>query len=70
MEHVVSIEYYKTQLVGRTIVDVRDLTQEEKDEYDWYGAGYVLVLDNGTEVIPTSDSEGNNCGSMWVQSDG
>lgn len=53
------------ELLGRTIVGSRNLTQEEKDNLDWWGHAEILILDDGTELVPAADDEGNNCGSLW-----
>lgn len=53
------------ELVGRMIVDTRDMTQAEKDNLDWYGHIEILVLDDGTELVPVQDGEGNNGGTFW-----
>lgn len=52
-------------LIGRTIVDTRTLTQDEKDAMDWHGHCDVLVLDDGTELLAARDDEGNGAGSLW-----
>lgn len=54
------------ELIGRTITDVRDMTQEEKDEADWYGTCIILVLDNGQEVTISQDPEGNGPGWLFI----
>lgn len=54
------------ELIGRTIVDVRDMTQDEKDEMDWYGVCPVLILDNGQEVTISQDPEGNGPGWLFI----
>lgn len=54
------------ELIGRTITDVRDLTQDEKDEMDWYGECPVLILDNGQEVTISQDPEGNGPGFLFI----
>jgi hypothetical protein len=54
------------KLIGRTIVAVRYLTQEELDDMDWYGNVPVLVFDDGTEIVASQDSEGNGPGVFFV----
>lgn len=53
------------ELIGRTIVGTRAMTQTEKDYLDWWGHVEVLVLDDGTELVPSSDDEGNGGGTFW-----
>lgn len=53
-------------LIGRTIINVREMTKEELDEMDWYGSATVLVLDDGTEIVPSRDPEGNGPGTLFI----
>jgi hypothetical protein len=48
-------------IIGKTIVDLRPLTAEESADYGWAPSqgGVVIVLDDGTTLIPSRDSEGN-----------
>lgn len=55
-------------LLGRTIVGVRYLTDEEVEGLGWYSAAVVMVLDDGTLIFPSGDDEGNNAGAMFGQS--
>lgn len=57
--------YGYEQLIGRTIVSVRTLTKEELDHYDWWGSIPVLILDDGTQVVPSMDGEGNGGGTFF-----
>ena len=52
------------KLVGRTIVKVEYLTQEETDKNYWYKRPIALVLDDGNCLIPMADDEGNDGGSI------
>lgn len=52
------------ELIGRTIVGTRNLTQDERDCLDWRHAE-VLILDDGTELVPSRDDEGNDAGVIW-----
>lgn len=53
-------------LIGRTIVAVRTLSQDELDEMDWYGHAPVIVLDDGTEIVASRDDEGNGPGVFFI----
>ena len=54
------------QLVGRKIVRVEYLNNESaKDSFIWYKRPIVLILDDGSEIIPSSDDEGNNGGALF-----
>ena len=52
-------------LMGRRIVDVRFLTEEEVDD-NWPRSPIILELDNGSFIVPTSDPEGNDAGCLEV----
>jgi hypothetical protein len=57
-------------LVGRTIVSVRSLTDDERN-YSWlgwgdYGLSWMIVLDDGTTLIPSRDDEGNGPGTLFI----
>lgn len=58
--------YGYKELIGRTILDIRDMTPEEKDELDWYGHCPVIVLDDGQEIIVSQDDEGNGSGRLFT----
>lgn len=62
-------------LVGRRIVDIRRMTQQEKDCEFWEEArgesAVVLVLDSGLVLYPSRDEEGNGPGALFgVDRDG
>tara|TARA_R110002020_G_scaffold243716_2_gene457243 strand:- start:151 stop:426 length:276 start_codon:yes stop_codon:yes gene_type:complete len=52
-------------LTGRKIVDVRYQSDSEVDTYGWICRALVLVLDNGAELVLSTDSEGNGPGAMF-----
>ena len=52
-------------LVGRKIVEVRYLDDEEAEDLGWDDAAIVLVLDDGTRLYPSRDSEGNGPGVLF-----
>jgi hypothetical protein len=53
-------------LKGRRIVNVRWMTQAEVDDMGWYSAAPVLELDNGVEILASSDDEGNDAGALFT----
>lgn len=55
-----------TLLKGKKIVDVRYMTQEEANEFDWDSKAIVMQLDDGTLIFPSMDSEGNGPGSLFT----
>ena len=56
-------------LVGRTITEVRRMTDGEKDREYWEEArgesAVVLVLDSGLILYPSRDEEGNGPGALF-----
>jgi hypothetical protein len=56
------------RLVGKKLIEVRQMTEEKVEYEGWPGAGddTVLVLDDGTRVFASSDEEGNNPGALFV----
>lgn len=54
-------------LVGRKIVNVRYLTDEEQnEELGWGSKSIVLELDNGLLLYPSADDEGNDAGALFT----
>ena len=53
--------------MGRKIVDMREATSAEMAEYAWEHErpAVVLVLDDGSTVFPSRDSEGNGPGVFF-----
>jgi hypothetical protein len=57
-------------LKGKTIVQVRYLTADECENNMWYKRGLVMILNDGTKVIPGSDDEFNDTGVLhYVKND-
>lgn len=53
-------------LVGKKITAVRYQTEEEMEAFGWYSAGIVITLDDGGELIPSRDDEGNDAGAIFT----
>ena len=53
-------------LLGRKIVAVRYLDEEEADRLGWYGRSVVIHLDNGHLVWASRDDEGNDAGALFT----
>jgi hypothetical protein len=51
-------------LMGRTIKNARYMTRAESDSMGWTHSGVLLHLDNGTDVWPGQDDEGNGPGAL------
>lgn len=60
----------KEVLEGRTIVDVRYMTEQESRQMGWYKRPVCFALDNGTTVIVSMDDEGNDGGSLFYGDNG
>lgn len=63
----------KQNLIGATIKEVRQLTQDERDALLWdnpWRPGTAIELDNGTTLILSSDDEGNDAGSLFQRVEG
>ena len=56
----------KAKLVGRKIVGVRYMSKREVDHFGWCRAAIVLQLDDGGELLPSMDDEGNDAGAMFT----
>ena len=56
-------------LVGKTIKEVRYLTEEEADGLGWDRCSLVISLDDGTFMYPSQDDEGNGPGALFTNID-
>jgi hypothetical protein len=59
---------WNNMLVGRTIKEMRRLTDEEMRINGFHKNPMVLFLDDGTFILPQRDDEGNDGGALYVQS--
>lgn len=62
-------EIAKKQLLGRRIVDVRYLTEEEAGDLGWGSRCVVMILDDGNIIYPSCDDEGNAAGSLFTNNE-
>lgn len=53
-------------LVGRRIVLVRYMKEQEAQDMGWGGRPIVLVLDDGNLIYPSMDDEGNDGGALFT----
>lgn len=56
-------------LVGRTITGVFIMSAEDADETGWAHRPVVLEFDDGLQLMPSSDDEGNDAGAMITSND-
>tara|TARA_B100000287_G_C20605856_1_gene770035 strand:+ start:669 stop:944 length:276 start_codon:yes stop_codon:yes gene_type:complete len=54
----------RNHLMGRTITNVRYMTDEEQEDFGWYSKSVIIELDNGTGFFPMADDEGNDAGAL------
>lgn len=57
-------ERIKKRLEGRKIVEVRYMNKKEAEEMGFYPAPIVIFLDDGNNIFPQADDEGNNGGAL------
>ena len=55
-------------LLGRKIVKIKWLTEDQAEqEFGWRKRPVLLQLDDGTEIVPQMDDEGNDGGALlWI----
>ena len=51
-------------LLGKKIIKVEYMSSEEADKGMWYSRPVRIILDDGTNILPMSDDEGNDGGSL------
>ena len=56
----------KGDVIGKKIVGIRYLTDKEKDASYWYKRCPILILEDGTQILPLSDDEGNESGVLEI----
>jgi hypothetical protein len=54
----------KKHLLGRTITDIRFMSETERDNNAWDKRGIVITLDDGNILYPMTDEEGNDAGAI------
>lgn len=57
-------------LLGKSILNVRYMSEEEANDMMWDKRPIVIVLNDGSFLIPQADDEGNNGGALWYQDKG
>jgi len=60
-------DYAKKHLLNKKIVEVRYMTQKEKENLGFFSRALVLCLDDDTLIFPSADDEGNNAGALFGQ---
>lgn len=54
----------KAILVGRKIVGVEWLSEDEAHRLGWRSRPIIITLDDGTHIYPLSDDEANDGGAL------
>ena len=54
-----------TNIIGKKIVAVRQMTKAEVDAEGWYSGTTAIELDDGTLIYPSQDDEGNDSGALF-----
>lgn len=54
-------------LAGRTITEIRYMTQDEVDAFGWRHAALILMLDDYSTLLVMADDEGNDAGTLLYQ---
>ena len=53
-------------LLGRKIVKVRYMSDQEQEDHGWDHKSVVIQLDNNVLIYPSADDEGNDAGSIFT----
>lgn len=54
------------ELVGKTIKEVRYMTDEELEMYGWFKRVLVIFFTDGSYMLPSMDDEGNDGGALFT----
>ena len=53
-------------LLGKKIIKVEYMGNEEAKNAMWDNRPVRIILDDGTNILPMYDDEGNNGGALWL----
>jgi hypothetical protein len=56
----------KKHLVGKTVANVRYLTDKEQQGMGWYRKALVIIFTDGSYMFPSADDEGNDAGALFT----
>lgn len=68
-QHVEAVRQMYADIIGASIADVVPVTASLRREFGWddtLNTGIVMILDDGTALIPLSDTEGNAPGAIEI----
>lgn len=60
----------KSVLLGRKIIGVSYMNNDEQEATGFFHKALVIQLDNGTLLYPSADDEGNDAGAIHYQKEG
>lgn len=61
------LKQFNKYLKGKTIKEVTWLSEKDMENMMWYKRPVIIHFTDGSFVIPQSDDEGNDGGSMYYQ---
>jgi hypothetical protein len=61
------LKQFNKYLKGKTIKEVTWLSEKDMETMMWYKRPVIIHFTDGSFVIPQSDDEGNDGGSMYYQ---
>lgn len=53
-------------LVGKTIKEVRYMTNAEQKNHGWFCKPLVIFFTDGSFIYPSKDDEGNDAGALFA----
>lgn len=53
-------------LLGKRIIKVEYMGSKEAEDTMWHNRPVRIILDDGTNILPMSDDEGNDGGALWL----
>ena len=54
------------ELLGQRIGKMQYMRKKDAENMGWYKRPLMLMLENGTWIIPQQDDEGNDGGALWL----
>lgn len=58
------ISNLESQLIGKSIKSIRYMNDREMEMFGWYSRPIIILLNDGTFIIPQRDDEGNDGGAI------
>ena len=55
-------------LQGKKIIKVEYMGTKEAKDTMWHNRPVRIILDDGTNILPMADDEGNDGGALWLGS--